>query len=130
MASVLVAIEDSGFLSYVAGALASGGHEVVRTETIDGVFDAVAEDRFDLVAAEIFQPVLEGVSLFATLARAFPATRLVAITDFRTARAHNYNLQLWSDSVLAKPLSGERLRQEVQWLLARPSRRPLIQHPA
>jgi DNA-binding response OmpR family regulator len=125
MAKILIGVADARILTYLAEGLAIDGHEIHRAGSIDAVIDKLAEERFDIFVADIFQPLIEGVALFATVARASPPTRSIALMDFQSARARNYDLSLWVDSVLMKPFTESRVRNEVAFILANAARRPV-----
>ena len=123
MAKILVAVAEPRILSYLAEGFADHGNVVHVASSIDDVIDQLAEERFDVIVSDIFQPVLEGVALFSTIARAMPKTRIVALMDFQSARARNYELSLWVDSVIVKPFTVERVRSEVEWVLSPTAKR-------
>ncbi len=123
MAKILVAMPKADLLSYVSDGLSADHHEIVEAGSIDQALDAIAEVRFDVVVSDIFHPVLEGVALLATVARACPKTRVIALIDYTTTRARNYELGVWSDSILTKPFTIDRIRAEISWVLAQPNKR-------
>lgn len=125
MAKILVALPKADLLSYLADGLAADEHEIVQASTIEETLDAIADVRFDVVIADIFQPVLEGVAVLATVARACPKTRIIALIDYTTTRARNYELGVWTDSILAKPFTIDRIRSEVRWVMSQPEKRAL-----
>jgi two-component system, NtrC family, response regulator PilR len=110
-------------LSYVADGLAADHHQIVAASSIEEALDAIADVRFDVLIADIFHPVLEGVALLATVAKACPKTRIIALIDYTTTRARNYELGVWSDSILAKPFTIGRIRSEIEWVLSQPEKR-------
>jgi DNA-binding response OmpR family regulator len=123
VAKILVAMPKADLLAYFADGLGADNHEIVVAASIDEAIDAVADTRFDIVVSDIFLPVLEGVALLATVARACPKTRIIALIDYTTTRARNYELGLWADSVLAKPFTIDRVRAEISWVLSQPEKR-------
>ena len=123
MARILVATANADLRAYIGEGLGAAEHELHFAASIDEVMDAAADHRFDVAVMDVFTPVLEGVALAATLARACPHTRILALLDYTTARARNYELHVWAESVLTKPLSGERIANEVAFLLEKPARR-------
>ena len=122
MAKILVAAADARMLDYIAPGLAEAGHEVFSASSVEDVLDKLAEERFDILVSEIFQPVLEAVALFTTVARSTPKTRIIALLDFKTERAKQYDLSLWVDSVIAKPFTITRVKNEIEFLLAAAAR--------
>jgi DNA-binding response OmpR family regulator len=123
VAKILVAMPKADLISYVADGLGADNHEIAVAPSIEAALDAIAGTRFDVVVADIFQPILEGVALLATIARACPKTRIIALIDYTTKRARNYELGLWSDSVLSMPFTIDRIRGEISFVLAQPERR-------
>ena len=123
VAKILVAMPKADLLRYIADGLAADDHEIVEAGSIEAALDAIAEVRFDLVVADVFHPVLEGVALLATVARACPKTRIIALVDYTTTRARNYELGVWADSILAKPFTIGRIRSEIAFILAQPEKR-------
>lgn len=110
-------------LLYLGQGLEEGAHEVRHAMSVEDLFDALAEERFDAVVANLFEPAVEGVAVFATLARAFPKTRIIALTDYRVGHARTCDLSLWVDAVIAKPFTIERILQELSFLLPGQRRR-------
>jgi len=123
MANILVATSLQAIRSYLRQGLEADQHTVYEAGSIDEVIDQLSEHRFDVVVADIFQPVLEGIALFSTTMRASPKTRLIALMDFQSARAKNYDLSLWVDSVITKPFTVERVKSEVEFMLGLAQRR-------
>lgn len=109
-------------LDYLAQGLAEK-HEIHTASSIDKVLDALAEERFDLVVSDIFQPVLDSIALFKTIARSTPKTRVIALLDFNTERARHYDLSVWVDSAVSKPFTAGRVKNEIDHVLAAASRR-------
>ena len=123
MAKILVAMPKADLLRYVADGLGADNHEIVVAQSIEAALDAMADTRFEIVVADIFQPILEGVALLATISRACPKTRIIALIDYTTARARNYELALWSDSVVSTPFTIDRIRSEIVFVLAQGDKR-------
>ena len=123
MAKILIAAAEARLLDYLAQGLEGNGHEIYTAASVEGVIDALAEERFDLVVSDIFQPVLESIALFKTIARASPKTRVIALLDFNTERAKHYDLSVWVDSSVAKPFTVGRIKNEIDFVLAAASRR-------
>ena len=123
MAKILIAAAEARMLDYLAGGLAETGHEIQTATSIEKVIDALAEERFDLVVSDVFQPVLESIALFKTIARSTPKTRMIALLDFNTERAKHYDLSVWVDSAVSKPFTAGRVKNEIDFVLAAASRR-------
>ena len=123
MAKILVAAAEARMLDYLVQGLADSRHEIHTAGSIESVLDTLAEERFDMVVSDVFQPVLESIALFKTIARSTPKTRIIALLDFNTERAKQYDLSLWVDSAVAKPFTAGRVKSEVDQVLA--SVRPL-----
>lgn len=123
MAKILVAAANDGIRTYLATGLEADGHEVYSAAGNEEVLDLISEERFDLVIADVFLPVIEGVALIATIARACRSARIIALTDFTTVRAHTYDLSCWADSSITKPFCISRVRDEVAFVLRHTDRR-------
>ena len=123
MAKILIAAAQARMLDYLVQGLTESGHEIHTAMSIEKVLDALAEERFDLVVSDIFQPVLDSIALFKTIARSTPNTRVIALLDFNTERARHYDLSVWVDSAVSKPFSAVRVRNEIDFVLAAASRR-------
>jgi two-component system OmpR family response regulator len=117
MAKILVALTDERVARYVTDDLSGHGYEVHSATSIESVLDSLAEERFDAMVCDIFQPVIDGVALFATIARASPGTRVIALMDFQSTRARNYDIHIWTDSILTKPFTSKRVSDEVAFVL-------------
>jgi two-component system, OmpR family, response regulator len=123
MAKILIAAAETRMLDYLEQGLGAAGHQVDTANSIESVIDKLSEQRFDILVSDIFQPVLESIALFTTVARATPKTRIIALMDFKTERAKQYDLSLWVDSVIAKPFTAGRVASEAEFLLAVAARR-------
>ena len=123
MAKILIAAADARMLNYLASGLAESDHEIHAASSIEKIIDALAEDRFDLIVSDIFQPVLESIALFKTIARSTPKTRVIALLDFNTERAKHYDLSVWVDSSVSKPFTAGRVKNEIDYVLAAAKRR-------
>jgi DNA-binding response OmpR family regulator len=114
-------VPETRTLDYIADGLSVDGHEIHRAESIEDIFEQLSEERFDVVVAGIFEPLFEGVAVFATINRSLPKTRVIALTDYRSAHAETYDLSLWVDSVISKPFTIDRVRNEIEWVLTSPA---------
>ena len=73
MARILIAEDEPSVREVVNWALVQRGHEVTVTCDGGGALDALKENSFALLLAEIVMPPLDGVGLALKVAKDFPA---------------------------------------------------------
>lgn len=88
---------------------ALSGEEALRLE---------AENKYDVIIADIMMPGLSGLDLLAALQRAGSAARVIIITGYPTMKTTVQAMQSGAFEYLPKPFLPSELRQAVSRALA------------
>ncbi len=118
MARILIAEDESSVREFVTRALVQRGHAV--TATCDGseALDALQEEPFDLLLADIVMPQLDGVGLALKVAKEYPDLRVVLMTGYAAERDRAHNLDALVHEVVSKPFSMSEICAVVKSALA------------
>lgn len=93
------------------------GHEVSEAEDGEVALKTIKEQAYDLVVADIFMPVMDGLQLIVQLREESPNTRVVAISGAvyeRKPRFLEIAGRMESVITLAKPFTAEDLVAAVE----------------
>lgn len=124
MAKILVIDDESQIRQMVSRILVEGGHEVTEASNGAEGLKLFREVLPDLVVADLFMPVKEGIETIFELRRETPDVKIIAMSgggsrrdlgSLAAARA------LGADLTLAKPFRAAQLLEACAGLLARPS---------
>ncbi len=120
MARILIAEDESSVREFVTRALVQRGHAV--TATCDGseALDALQEESFDLLLADIVMPQLDGVGLALKVAKEYPDLRVVLMTGYAAERDRAHNLDALVHQVVSKPFSLSEICETVDAALNAP----------
>ena len=121
MARVLIVEDDESVRTFTARALQADGH---TTETAGDGDEGLALIRaegggFDLVLSDIRMPVMDGIEMAETAAKAFPQLRILLMTGYAEQRERAAELGGTVLGVVRKPFSLAEIRSEVARALAR-----------
>jgi len=114
MARILLAEDDTSTLEVLQRALTGDGHDVTAAHDGQEAYDAAMAADYDLLISDVSMPVLDGVSLVEQLLTRkdqLPVILMSAVAD-ELARAQA--LPKSRVRVVSKPLTIERLREEVR----------------
>ena len=117
MARILVVDDESVVRSLVRRSLEKAGHEVAEAEDGEVALNASKEKPFDLVIADLFMPVVDGLQLIVQLREEAPNTKVVAISGSvyeRKSRFLEIAGRMESVITLAKPFTPEDLLAAVE----------------
>lgn len=119
MARILIAEDSAEVRELVARALVRDGHLVTSVE--DGVkaLEALAEDTYDLIIADIVMPELDGISLALKVAKDFPDLPILLMTGYAAERERARNLDALIQDVIVKPFSLKDICEAARRVLAR-----------
>ena len=114
MAKILIAEDEPSVREFVNRALVQRGHEV--TLACDGgeALDALKEESFDLLLADIVMPQLDGIGLALKVAKDFPNLRVVLMTGYAAERQRAHNLDALIHDVITKPFTLREICDTVQ----------------
>ena len=125
--SVLVVDDDVAFLQAVCRGLCAAGYAVASVTDGAKALRAIAAEPPDILITDIVMPDVEGIELIATVRRAHPKMRIVAMSGLpliHTLDVLDLAERLGADATLTKPFSIEELRTTLARLAA--PRRSLI----
>lgn len=114
MARILVCDDEDAMRAFVARALQLDGHST--REAIDGAhaLELIEEEggAFDLVVSDIRMPAMDGIALALSLARDYPAIRILLMTGFADQRERASNLEAIIFDVVTKPFALATIREK------------------
>lgn len=113
MARILVADDEESVRSFVARALEHYGHSVDTAADGGAALQRLAEQRYDLLLADIVMPVMDGISLALKLSATQPDLKILLMTGYAKEQQRAHNLQEIIHDVIAKPFSMEDLGSAV-----------------
>ena len=119
MARILIAEDSEEVRAFVARALTRDGHVVDTVE--DGVkaLEALAEDSYDLVIADIVMPELDGISLALKVAKDKPELPILLMTGYAAERDRAHNLDALIQDVIVKPFTLKDICDAARRVLTR-----------
>jgi DNA-binding response OmpR family regulator len=119
LAKILIAEDSEEVREFVARALARDGHLVTSVE--DGVraLEALAEDGFDLLIADIVMPELDGIALALKAAKDFPELPILLMTGYAAERERAHNLDALIQDVIVKPFTLKDICEAARRVLSR-----------
>ena len=112
MARILVVDDEPIVRNLVRRTLERAGHEVADAEDGEVALAANREQSFDLVIADLFMPVMDGLQLIVQLREEYPRIQVIAISGSvyeRKPRFLEIAGRMESVVTLAKPFSAEEL---------------------
>ena len=120
MASILLAEDDDDMRTFLARALNKAGHEVCAVPNGSEAVDALKDDGFDLLIADIVMPGMDGIELARRATREVPTMRVMFITGFAAValRARQARFHEQETKVLSKPFHLRDLVEHVEKMLA------------
>ncbi|HEY4365746.1 MAG TPA: response regulator [Steroidobacteraceae bacterium] len=118
---ILVADDDDPLRQATRDILEEEGYEVTVARDGDELLRTYLSQPFDLVLCDLFMPGKDGLQVIAELRKAFPQTKIVAMSG----GAYNGTLDLLhtaqllgAKEVLAKPFGSSKLVEVVRRVLA------------
>ncbi|MGB8274993.1 MAG: response regulator [Alphaproteobacteria bacterium] len=118
MANILLAEDDGSMRVFLKRALEKAGHSVYAVG--DGVeaFEAILEDEFNLLLADIVMPGIDGIELARRARERFPDLPIMFITGFAAVALRARNEFSADAKILSKPFHLKDLVDEIEKLLA------------
>ena len=116
MARILVVDDDATVRDFVCKVLESGGHEVSVAEDGEKALALYKTQPADLVIADLFMPVLDGLQLIVKLREEYPETKFIAISGSvyeRKPRFLEIAGHMEAVLTLSKPFSARELMDVV-----------------
>jgi two-component system cell cycle response regulator CpdR len=126
MSRILLAEDDGTMRVFLSKALSRAGHQVTAVDDGLKAMEALADQRFDLLIADIVMPSLDGFQLAARAKSKIPGLKVMFITGFAAVTLSNrdgvpraLHEAVGTDArVLSKPFHLRDLVDEVEKLLA------------
>ena len=121
MARVLLLEDHEIVCTVLAQFLKNGGHEVVASNTGKEVFDHIASFKPDVIVTDIIMPEMDGMELFAELARCEPPMnkRIAFVSGDVLSRDVEDFLAASGQPHVEKPLTPGDVRSLVQEMARR-----------
>jgi two-component system cell cycle response regulator CpdR len=118
MASILLAEDDGSLRGFLKRALEKAGHQVYAVGDGLEAFEAILEDSFNLLLADIVMPGIDGIELARRARERHPDMPVMFITGF-AAVALRARTEFSADAkILSKPFHLKDLVDEVEKVLA------------
>lgn len=117
MASILLAEDDNAMRTFLTSALHRAGHNVVAVPDGVAAINALGQQEFELLIADIVMPGMDGIELSRQATRAAIGLKVLFITGFAVV-AMNAKHEVSQAQILSKPFHLRDLVQNVDRLLA------------
>jgi len=121
MPRILVVEDDEPLRKILVRLLSRPGCEVVEAENGHAAVQSMCRHAADLVITDLIMPEMDGIETIRSLARDFPATKIIAISGGGRIAGDQYldiASKLGVQKILAKPFSPWELLHAVDELLA------------
>ncbi len=119
MAKILLAEDDESLRQFLAKALQRAGHNVTHCGDGLDALEAVENDEFDLLLADIVMPGMDGIELARRSAERLPDLRVLFITGFAAVALHARRSGPKQDTkILSKPFHLRELVDQVEKILS------------
>lgn len=119
MAAILLAEDDRSMRQYLKKALEKAGHAVWAVGDGASALDAIENDDFDLLLADIVMPGIDGIELARRARDRSPDLLVMFITGFAAVALRARNEFDPDTRVLSKPFHLRDLVHEVDKVLRR-----------
>lgn len=121
MARILIVDDDTAVRRALRKVLERDGHTLVEAENGRVGLQLMREKPADLVLADLFMPVMDGLEFISKLHQSYPDTRVLAIsgsTYERRPRFLEIAGRMGNVRTLTKPVDAEELTAVVREMLA------------
>jgi CheY-like chemotaxis protein len=115
MARILLVEDDDSVRQFVKRALEIDGHAVITGDDGSEGLEILEGDkgRFDLLLSDITMPVMDGIALALSAARAFPKLAILLMTGYAEQRERAANVAEVVHDVVSKPFTLAEIRRAV-----------------
>lgn len=117
MAAILLAEDDASMRQYLKRALEKAGHRVWAVGDGIGALEAIENDHFDLLLADIVMPGIDGIELAHRARERYPDLLVMFITGFAAVALRAQDEFDPETKVLSKPFHLRDLVHEVDKVL-------------
>jgi two-component system cell cycle response regulator CpdR len=118
LARILLAEDDHSLRNFLAVALQRAGHEVRAVDDGLAAADALEQDGFDLLLADVVMPGLDGIELARRAGKEYPNIKIMFITGFAAVAMSARSAPPKGARVLSKPFHLRELVGQVESFLA------------
>jgi CheY-like chemotaxis protein len=120
MSRILIVEDDHSVRDFTARALRAAGHAVeTAADGLAGIERVRIENgNFHLVLSDIRMPVMDGIEMAMTAARAHPGIRILLMTGYAEQRERAAGISAIVVDVVQKPFTLAQIRSEVERALA------------
>ncbi len=113
MAKILLAEDDAAVREFVRRALSYGGHDITAVDDGTGALEALAEEPFDLLLADIVMPGLDGIALALKVTKDLPDLPILLMTGYAAEHQRAHNLEALIHRVISKPFTLKQISEAV-----------------
>ena len=115
MASVLIVDDEAGIRSFLAGALATEGHEVHEAEDGEAALRVLRSRAFQVMVTDVKMPRMDGMALLKATRADHPNIEVILLTAHGSVGIAVEAMKLGACDFLEKPLRGpEEIRLVVR----------------
>ena len=121
MARILIVDDEELVRNTLRRILQREGHDVVEAENVERGLEIFRSPRIDLVLADLFMPVMDGLAMLNELRQEFPEANLIAISGSVYEREPKFLEiagRMESVRTLAKPFTAGQVAAVVNETLA------------
>ena len=114
---VLVIDDDNHLRDFIATVIMQLGHKVTSCDNFENALIGFAQSKFDLVITDVFMEGMGGIAGIGVIRKEHPEISIIAVSagydKVSGDRALRAAKKIGADTVLAKPLKIETLREAV-----------------
>ncbi|MBK19410.1 MAG: response regulator [Rhodospirillaceae bacterium] len=114
MASILIAEDDKAVREFVSRALKQDGHDVTAVGDGMQALNALQNQQFDMLLADIVMPQLDGIALALKASKDYPELPVLLMTGYAAERQRAHNLDALIHDVISKPFTLTEIRETVR----------------
>ncbi len=122
MARILVAEDDKAVREFVKRALSHRGHDVTAVDDGSQALEALREQEFDLLLADVVMPEMDGIALAQKVSRDRPDLPILLMSGYAAERQRAHGLDVLNHRVIPKPFTLKQICDATDGLLAASSR--------
>ncbi len=118
MKKILIVDDETGIIEEVKSYFEEEGFEVHTADTGKDGLESLERIKPDLVILDMKLPDMSGLNVLKACKETLPNTKVIVNTGYVDQNIIDEAERLGRDTFLQKPFSLERLKQEVDFLLA------------
>ncbi len=122
MARILVAEDDKAVREFVKRALSHRGHDVTAVDDGSQALEALREQEFDLLLADVVMPEMDGIALAQKVSKDRPDLPILLMSGYAAERQRAHDLDVLNYRVIPKPFTLKQICDATDGLLAAPNR--------